>query len=264
MGQPRVSRAEAGLRPPKSAPQGIATRSATAHWEGPHMGAFSHDKCAGTWRSIQNYHMDNMGWNDIAYNFGVCPHGYIYTGRDHGIRSAANGNNEGNNTSEAMCYISGEGDPFTTEGQTALAEIMRETSAEHHCHNDWFNTACPGVVICDWVRAGMPGIPTAPAGPTSPTKFGPFPLPADHWFGPTSPDYHNHSGFYHSAERPPIMQIQDCLGKYCGHPLTVDGYYGNLTATAVRDFQAFFQLGVDGLTGPQTWGMLGYIWDSNN
>ena len=39
------------------------------------MGPMDHTRCTGVVRSIQSFHMDGNGWNDIAYNFLVCPHG---------------------------------------------------------------------------------------------------------------------------------------------------------------------------------------------
>jgi hypothetical protein len=152
----KVSRAEWGARPPKRVSPGINTRSATGHWEGTSMGSFPHASCATKVRVIQNYHMDTQGWNDIAYNFLVCPHNYVFVGRDHGVRSSANGSNAGNSESEAVCYLGGIGDPFTDEAKYGFSEIMHEISSVHYCHNHWFNTMCPGPEICDWIKSGMP------------------------------------------------------------------------------------------------------------
>jgi Putative peptidoglycan binding domain len=258
MGQPRVSRAEWGANPPRSSPQGINTQSVTAHWEGPHMGSFDHSSCASKVKGIQSYHQGKMGWNDIAYNFLVCPHGYIFEGRGHGIRSSANGTNASNNVSEAVCYLSGQDDPFTAEAKTAMSEVMNETSQERHCHKDWYNTACPGDEICNWVKSGFPDT-VPPSG-----KFGPFPLPTGHWYGPPNSDDRNHSGFYNASDKPGIVKIQQCLTNYCGHPLSADGMYGDQTTAAVHDFQSYFGLVVDGLTGLQTWNMMEFVWDSHN
>lgn len=155
----KVSRAEWGARPPKRNPLGINTRSATGHWEGTQMGSFPHTSCPTKMRVIQNYHMDTQGWNDIAYNFAVCPHGVVFVGRDHGIRSSANGSNSGNSESEAVCYLGGLGDSFTPEGKQAYSEIMHEISSIMYCHNHWFNTMCPGPEICNYIKAGCPLLP---------------------------------------------------------------------------------------------------------
>ena len=114
-------------------------------------------------RVIQNYHMDTQGWNDIAYNFAVCPHGYVFVGRDHGVRSSANGTNSGNAESEAVCYLGGIGDEYTLEGERAHKEIMDEISDIQRCHNYWFNTMCPGPEICNEIKNGFPKVHQTPA-----------------------------------------------------------------------------------------------------
>jgi peptidoglycan hydrolase-like protein with peptidoglycan-binding domain len=40
--------------------------------------------------------------------------------------------------------------------------------------------------------------------------------------------------------------------------LKVDGDFGTLTANAVKDFQEWYLLVVDGVVGPKTWNALGY------
>lgn len=71
-----------------------------------------HDVCGGVWLSYQRAHLANRdeGWIDIAYNFGVCPHGYVFEGRGWDGRSGANGTTADNATDLAICLI-GSGDP---------------------------------------------------------------------------------------------------------------------------------------------------------
>lgn len=170
----KVSRAEWGARPPKSKPLRINTLNATGHWEGTAMGSFPHSSCATKVRVIQNYHMDTQGWNDIAYNFLVCPHGYCFVGRDHYVRSSANGTNHANGQSEAVCFLGGIGDPFPIEAERTFSEIMYEISSEHYCHNNWFNTMCPGPEICGEIKNGYPRVKQQP--PTTPTEDDELPL----------------------------------------------------------------------------------------
>lgn len=164
----KITREEWGARPPRFVPSGINTQSATNHWEGTTLGEFPHESCPTKVQVIQDFHMDSRGWSDIAYNFLVCPHGYVFVGRDHGVRSAANGTNEGNNNSEAVCYIGGPGDIFTVAGRSALHEINLEIGGQTFPHQHWFNTACPGQDIVEWLIAGQP-VP-APKLPQTPTK----------------------------------------------------------------------------------------------
>lgn len=150
-----VTRAQWGARPRKGNPTPLRPTGATAHWEGPRMGTFSHDACPSKVRQIQAFHMDDRGWSDIAYNALVCPHGYVFEGRGPGVRSAANGTDDGNGADVAVCYLSGEGDPFTAEGQAAMADAMHWLSpgGQRHAHRDWKPTACPGDTIAAWAHS---------------------------------------------------------------------------------------------------------------
>lgn len=157
-----VTRSQWGARPPKAAPTPLNPTGATAHWEGPHMGTFPHDQCASKVRGIQAFHIDGRGWNDIAYNAIVCPHGYVYEGRGPGARSAANGTDTGNDNDVAVCYLSGEGDPFTPEAAQAMADAMHwlAPGGKRHAHRDWKPTACPGDTIAAWAHSPAALTPT--------------------------------------------------------------------------------------------------------
>ena len=157
-----VTRAQWGARPTKQPPTPLNPTGATAHWEGPHMGTFPHTDCAAKVRGIQNFHMDTRGWNDIAYNAIVCPHGTVYEGRGPGVRSAANGTDPGNDNDVAVCYLSGEGDPFTPEAAQAMADAMHwlAPGGKRHAHRDWKPTACPGDTITAWAHSPAALTPT--------------------------------------------------------------------------------------------------------
>lgn len=261
----RIERSQWGARPPSQNLLGINTESGTAHWEGPGFGQFGHESCPSKVRAIQAYHMDNNGWSDIAYNFVVCPHGYVFVGRDHGIRSAANGTNASNAVSEAVCYLGGEGDIFTEPGKQSMADTLVEIGGDHHCHRDWFNTACPGDEICGWVKSGL-GIPNwgPPSIPIANADHG-FPLPTTDWYGTPDKNPHNHSGYYNALDRVGVAQIQLILRDKAGHSdLSVDGFFGPSTKQAVVDVQGYMNVRVDGLVGPETWGTLMFVnaWNS--
>ena len=53
----------------------------------------------------------------------------------------------------------------------------------------------------------------------------------------------------------PIRTLQDLL-RARGHSVSVDGIFGPLTVGAVRAFQNAKGLGVDGVVGPHSWGVL--------
>lgn len=157
-----VSRREWGARPARSASSLSNPQGSTAHWEGPRMGWFGHDACAGKVRGIQRFHMDSRGWADIAYTTVVCPHGYVFEGRGWFRRTAANGTNAGNNASYAHCYLGGQGDPFTVMGRQGMALAFRLArdvglaGPRQWAHRDWKATECPGAEIVEFVRAGLP------------------------------------------------------------------------------------------------------------
>lgn len=174
-----VTRAEWGARPPRSTSPLAPSFGTTAHWEGPHMGwPWSHAACSSLVRGIQRFHMDSRGWADIAYSYVACPHAHVFEGRGIGRRTAANGTNHGNNVAYAVCYLGGEGDPFTEGGRRAMRAIFDHLDAHggagpgRNCHRDWKATACPGDVICGWVRAGLPVEDPPPSEPEPETPGG--------------------------------------------------------------------------------------------
>lgn len=157
-----IRRSELGMRAPRSRTPVTASFGVTAHWEGPTMGAFPHTSCPAKWRGIQSFHMDQRGWSDIAYTAGICPHGYVLEGRWAGVRTAANGTNDGNNRALALCYLGGIGDPFPEAAALAMY-VAAEWLTDHggagtgrNGHRDWKSTECPGDTIYSWLQAGRP------------------------------------------------------------------------------------------------------------
>jgi hypothetical protein len=157
-----ITRREWGARPPRSTSPINPTFGTTAHWEGPHMGwPWAHSACASLVRGIQRFHMDSRGWADIAYSGVACGHGFVFEGRWLGHRTSANGTTAGNNRAYAICYLGGEGDPFTDAGKRAMRAAFdyldaRGAGPGRNGHRDWKATACPGDVIYRWVRSGQP------------------------------------------------------------------------------------------------------------
>jgi peptidoglycan hydrolase-like protein with peptidoglycan-binding domain len=50
-----------------------------------------------------------------------------------------------------------------------------------------------------------------------------------------------------------VVDLQCMLNRKNSAGLTVDGYFGSLTETAVQNWQSKNYLTVDGIVGPQTW-----------
>lgn len=77
-----VTRTAWGARRPRSTQrlEPSAVRFLVVHYSAMHSDEQAdHRNCAARVRGIQNYHMDSHGW-DIAYNWLVCKHGYVFRG----------------------------------------------------------------------------------------------------------------------------------------------------------------------------------------
>lgn len=224
----------------------------TTHWEGPDMWgaiwALAHGTCAEKVRGVQRYHMSH-GYVDIAYNFVVCPHGYVYEGRGLNVRSGANGTAFSNGHSYATCQLRGVGDPFPTAMQDAtewcytLIRLYGGAGAERKCHRDWVSTQCPGDDGCHHTKTFATTVP-APGRARVPA---PLPVPS----GPPFP------GRVLQLTSP-LMRGLDVAGwqarmKKRGWGITVDGVYGAGSVTACRAFQTEKRLPVDGKVGRATW-----------
>jgi peptidoglycan hydrolase-like protein with peptidoglycan-binding domain len=56
-----------------------------------------------------------------------------------------------------------------------------------------------------------------------------------------------------------VKGLQSTLNRAINAKLQEDGQFGPATEIAVRNFQKFFKLQVDGIVGPKTWQALGDI-----
>ncbi len=150
-----VTRADAGLRGPKSVSQSITPGGGGVgiHYGGPRQPAADsgadHSKCVSTWKAWQNYHMGTHGWSDIAYTGGFCNHGYAFAGRGQGVRTAANGTNSGNQSYYAVTWIGGDGQTPTPEALDAAdwwVEQLRKSGSGRKVkpHRFFKPTGCPG------------------------------------------------------------------------------------------------------------------------
>lgn len=115
-------------------------------------------------RSIQRYHMDTKGWNDIAYSFVVDRDGTIYEGRGVAI---AGGHTEGDNSrSHAICAMGNyDVDRPTDELLASIVALARHGKDEEwwvptcrgHREAPGASTACPG----QYLFAALPAIRAA-------------------------------------------------------------------------------------------------------
>lgn len=180
-----VSRAEAGLRAPKSVSRNITPGNGgvAGHYGGPAQPAANpgsdHAKCISTWRAWQNYHMNTKGWTDIAYTGGFCNHGYAFAGRGAGVRTGANGTNVGNQNWYAAVWIGGEGQQPTQAAIDAFewwVQQLRATggAARGVKPHRWFkSTGCPGdPLVGHCVRLDGRDLGSTPAPPPPAGKLG--------------------------------------------------------------------------------------------
>lgn len=79
-----------------------------------------------------------------------------------------------------------------------------------------------------------------------------FPFGSGHYLGTPRSDDRCHSGYYSSTDASAVRTWQSQM-KTRGWSIGVDGQYGPQSESTCRSFQAEKGLGVDGLTGPQTW-----------
>lgn len=256
---PFVSRAEWGARAGRGVSTNITPQGNTAHYEGPHMGSYGHERCASVVRGIQAYHMDRNGWADIAYTSLVCQHGVIFEGRWFGRRTAANGTNTGNQISYAHCVIIGVDDQFPAEAMQALHDVFtyfeqHGSGARRWVHQDWFNTSCPGAPVMGFVRGGLivngspPPPPPAPA-PAPPAPPAPAPAPRE-----DSDLVVNLPTISRGSNGTAVRNLQGLL-MAAGRQVTIDGDFGPGTESALKNWQAAAGVpgGADGVCGTNSW-----------
>lgn len=88
-------------------------------------------RVASALRGWQNYHMDDRGWSDIAYQFAIDQAGRAWTLRGHNIRSAANGDQDVNSRYGAILLVLGPGE----EPSAAMKATVRGVIADFR---KWF------------------------------------------------------------------------------------------------------------------------------
>lgn len=154
-----VTRAQAGLRPPRSVSRKISPASGgvAVHYGGPAQRLRNHSDCVRRWKDWQDYHTGTHGWSDIAYTGGVCNHGYALAGRGAGVRTAANGTNAGNTGFYAVCWLGGDGETPSDDALDAFQWWIVKLRAAGagpsvRPHRSFKSTGCPGDHLVAAVR----------------------------------------------------------------------------------------------------------------
>lgn len=211
------------------------------HWEGPHMGSFDHNTCDDKVRGIERFHVEENGWDGIAYTLVVCPHGTVFEGRGVGHRTAANGTNDSNDRFYAICALAGERDEIPdamVDGIAAGAAFLRAEGAgpDVQPHSAFYDTACPGPILRrrttqgDFSRGG--------AGSGGGGKIPP-------WRGV-------HLSYPPPTIHPSVRVWQQRM-RDRGWSIAVDGVYGPASRRTCIAFQREKGLPADGIVGPVTW-----------
>jgi hypothetical protein len=128
------------------------------HWFGAPKAAATHAGCPALLRSVQRSHQQGE-YADIAYNFGVCPHGTVYELRGWRFQTGANGTSDANQRFIAFVYMAGTGDPLTKKGQAALEALYAEAfdrgvAVKAITHGSITGSACPGPAVKKWLASG--------------------------------------------------------------------------------------------------------------
>jgi peptidoglycan recognition protein len=172
-------------------------------------------------RAIHRFH--DTRWLGIGYNFIITQNGRVYEGRGWGRVGAHAGTEQGNQTSIGVAFlIDGNKAVPSAMAQIAFDELRAQGVADAHLtpdhtiklHRDWKQTQCPGTALSAWARA-------RDARPPRSLKLG--------------------------SRGDDVRELQERLGV---QPQT--GYFGPVTAAAVKNFQRKHGLIADGIVGPLT------------
>jgi peptidoglycan hydrolase-like protein with peptidoglycan-binding domain len=193
------SRAELGMRSPRSVSFNITPEQGgvAVHYGGggPNPPPQTFAAAASIWLGWQRHHMDGNGWADIAYTAGYDQLGNVYAGRGLGVRTAAQGSNQGNDDYYAFVWIGGGGALPSAAALNALEWLIKYAREKGRAgqrvrpHHDFTSTACPGTFLgaTAVLLDGKPinDVPAAPAPKPKP-KPTPGKLDEDGRFGPAT------------------------------------------------------------------------------
>lgn len=255
-----IKRKNWGAAAPRRTPRRllqVQSRGIVVHYEAVDSSMDTHDKCDDRVRRTQRFHQETRGWSDIAYNWLVCRHGVIYEGRGWGVRSAANGTDEGNDGYHAVCYLDDDqrGTDLTAAAAAAIGVVVRECGAhgfgsEVRPHSSLKPTACPGEELREWIvnQRWKPGrAKQPPASTPAPPKPAPEGRPLPAWY----------KRVLRIEEGKPFIRGNDVINVQRRLHAPESGDYDFETVVKVRGFQKLKGLTPDGVVGPQTARALG-------
>lgn len=255
-----------GAQPPRTALKPVAPHSRVYAFLHYSLGEELGDRDSGAWlRNIQRYHVEHNGWSDIGYNLAVDNRGVVWEGR--GLDVVGAHCPDYNTLGYGVVYL-GDDDPGVTDVSIAAKTALRDVFAEldrrsdrqliRLGHRNRRNTRCPGDELYAWLRAGMPvhaRVPKPPANNQPAALVAPeWPLPSGHWFGRSSADKRNHSGYYSRIDRHHLARLQVQLVRI-GIRCPTAGFFDEETERAVVRFDnrpGVFS-GIRGKAGAPMW-----------
>jgi N-acetylmuramoyl-L-alanine amidase len=125
------------------------------HWGGGGYAAEGIQAEMARLRSWQNFHIDDKGWQDIAYNFGIGQSGNVYRLRGMNRSGATSGDFEPDGIPEnheaiAAVWIGGAKSKPSGLALASMARLINESGMSTVIgHQQVKSTACPGP---DWMR----------------------------------------------------------------------------------------------------------------
>lgn len=121
-----------------------------------------HSRCESFWAGVKRFHVEDQGWSNIAYSFGVCPHGERLVGLGWDRNQFAGGkdmvgNDDGPDSAwySVLVFVGGDTSTRDTEPPTsamvnATANLIAEGRAAQRCgqrvlpHSAFKQKPCPG------------------------------------------------------------------------------------------------------------------------
>lgn len=210
----------------------------TVHYIGAsHVSRGPHSECRKQVRGWHNYHKNGNGWAGIGYNFLICHHGIVMTGR--GVNRVGAHNSTANSTYQGVCFmIGGNQQPTSAQlkGFRDLLTWMRAlgvNTSNIKGHRNHISTSCPGSVLYARVTSGNWGS----GGSVTPSPGG---------GGGGS------AGGGMTSVRSIRSQQQIVNAAGYSPKLDVDGIFGPKTDAGVKWYQRKIGTTADGLWGSNT------------
>lgn len=243
-----VPRATWGAKPWATTVHTVPMSTRTAVLVHYHGNPPAHSTGAAVPRDVDAIHHGN-GWAGIGYNFVVDQDGVIYEGRGWDLVGA---HCPGHNRDGIGVYVAvGGAQKPTPAALNAVRDVYDEAcrragkTLRQSWHGYDYATACPGLPLIGWVRAGMPRPATPDAPSAAPVVAKPKP-------GPTIARL--------LAYRTPMLHGEDVRAVQRIVGAAADGWYGANTRQDVIRWQRAHRLAADGTVGPATARAMGLRW----